>query len=108
MQTNLCIIFGTTATKHVFRHPPIGPFYKYGNPIDINVESVILLIISIFLYTESNIFRFGNFIIHLYFEGTSIQIRFSVSIRPPQPGTVEHQLRIITFVKADGRSRIGR
>ena len=108
VQTNLCIILCTTTAKHILRHTPVGPFYKYRNVIYINMKSVILLIICIFFNTESDIFYFRYFSVYFHFKGTSIQIRLSVSVRPPQFRTINHQLRIITLIEANSRSSICR
>ena len=58
MQADFGIIFRATATKHIFRHPPIRSLNKYRNIININMECIALFIIRIFLYTKRNIFSF--------------------------------------------------
>ena len=107
MQADFGIIFLATATKHIFRHPPIRSLNKYRNIININMECIALFIIRIFLYTKRNIFRFRNLSIHHHLELTMIKIGVSISIRPPQTRLVYTQLWEITFVKLHLFSSMG-
>ena len=81
MQADFGIIFLATATKHIFRHPPIRSLNKYRN--------------------------IRNSSIHHHLKLTMIKIGFSIPIWPPQTRLVYTQLWKIAFVKLHLFSSMG-
>ena len=103
MQTDLRFIFFTLATKQILTHPPVSTFQVNLLPIDKECQYrishyVIYHLILILLDTECHFLYIRHLSVNRTSQLAGIEIRFTITIRPPKFRVINDQLFYFFFI----------